>query len=133
MFLFELKFDVLLSSQLALNMTALNIQDFCHELRFTLGQIEPLLGEFEALRLVVVAQLAQRKVNLLEVVCVRVVDALLLHLLDFSEELDKHLLCTFLASLLVLSTQFFGPHLENLLKLGEAFRSDLRIAHQIPL
>ena len=54
-------------------------------------------------------------------------DALLLDLLDFSEELDQHLLGTLLASLLILRAQFFSLRLENLLELCDAFVRDLWI------
>ena len=56
MLLFELKFDVLLSSELTLNMTTLNIQYFCHELSLAFGQVEPLFSKFKAFLLVIIAQ-----------------------------------------------------------------------------
>ena len=114
-------------------MTTLNIQDFCHELCLSLGQVEPLLRKFKALRLIIVAEFAQSEVYLLEVVSVRIVDALLLDLLDFSKELNKHLLGTLLTCKLILCTQFFGFLLENLLKLGEAFSHNLWIAKELLL
>ena len=133
MLLFELEFDILLSSELTLNMATLNIQDFCHELCLSLGQVEPLLRKFKALRLIVVAEFAQSEVDLLEVVSVRIVNALLLDLLDFSKELNKHLLGAFLTCKLVLSTQLFGLLPENLLELGEALSDNLWIAQKLLL
>ena len=133
MFLFKLKFDVLLSSELTLDVTALNIQDFCHKLSFALSQIKSLLRKFKALSLIVVAKFTQRKVDLLEVVGVRIVDALLLHLFNFSKELNKHLLSTLLACLLVLCAHFFCFLLEYLLELGDTFIHNLWITDHFSL
>lgn len=108
----------------------MDIQYCCQELHLTLGQVESLLWEVEALRLVVVAELTEGKVHLLEVVRVGLVDALLLDLVDLPEELDEHLLGTLLARLFILCAQLFRLLLENLLELRDAIARNLRIADQ---
>ena len=70
---------------------------------------------------------------MLEVVSVWVTDALLFHLLNFCEKLDQHLLSTFLASHLVLHSEFFNLLFENLVELLQAICSDLRITYKASL
>ena len=63
----------------------MNVEDLRHELGLGLGEVEPFLGKFIAIRLVVVAELAESEVDLLEGILRRVLEDGLLDLFKLTE------------------------------------------------
>ena len=100
---------------------ALNIQNFCHELRFGLRQIKSLFREFKAVVFVIVTQLSQCEVNLLERVSVWVVKDRLFDLFELTKELDENLLTALLACKFVLLLQILALLFDDLLELRHNF------------
>lgn len=129
--IFHLDLDILLNALLIHQLPALNVEDLGHKLGLGLCQIQALLGELEAILFVEVAQFAQGEINLLERVNCGILHNCMLHLLNLTEKLDKHLLAKLLACHFVVLLDFFTFRVDYLLEFRNDFLDERIFAYKL--